>query len=1252
MENTQAIKDAQQQSKSDKLLGPGHFVYIPKTTVSIQGYREAEVFSLEQLFEYIDKLKVKFDNKIPELAIQKKFDGVSVEIHRTSSKITIFTGHGNIITKRMPSLVKKILNELPKEDYIAIAEVEMWVKDSHSGRSIVSGYLNAETSPDDSNLVINFFDLIWFDKKDIHNSDYKDRYTQLKKFNFSQSLITKPKPGFNLAPTFIAHQITSIQQAVKSVSKPKESEGAILKFWYGFKFRLNKFTNEMIKYKKFAEGHFTVLDKRIISGTKKTFQYEFGVILSVSEKKTVDESKIIRYNKQDYLICGKTYNTNINALIGDILTIRFNNLNVYHNKKDELYVGVYGPTVYENRTIGQEDEDPDTLTTLLAIGEESGLLVEKGIGIYISKAKDIFMQYPKEGSNLRYVMQEHFRGQSVSDRTPIIVRRNNIISVIPIEELWPTSLKGEGTLPLINIDVWTKDNWTPAKYIFRHSQGDPLLRVNTPSGLIEVTPEHSLFKENSSIKTCDLKVGDNIDHCSCFPQIGGSEYVDLEYAFLIGLFLAEGSVHPKGTLQICNTDLDLLGRVQKFCIAYGWKTNIYINSKGLNKPVFVLNISGLRIFDFITSPKSMRKRECKSYLKKIPDYVFNWHDDCLNSLIEGFLLGDGVKGKKAYGLSSQALVQGLLLIMNHLLIDLTFTVKSWADLIYVSFVSLTHNRFDQQRHEIKRILPSLRAPSLRGESNSNFKDGIHVADDNRVFKSEEWVYARNRYVYDIETENHDFMAGVGCIRAHNSAHIDFRVEMKSDGNLIGYTIMNQVEGAIDKPVVTLSQAEKYLKDDKNWKYNPLTGNFQQRETEQGKRKASIQTALKEGIIPNLWLNVSGVTPKGSVGATKNYPGVFAIAAQGKVEFGFREPYFHEYYVHNKDWPNGGTRLVFRMLASETLGDKFIDVEKMLYTYRLDGSEAAYNPSNAIAYYDRMVSGELGGHPKAPAFYLRNEFKGPYFMWDLGYFDIPFEFTVTRGGYLCKLLPPGEEPERETPFIWLTIEPNTLEPYILSLRAEEKKKFPPIGISALPKNIKDQIPKEFKYWDCSSSKEMQIRLSSLRVALKSKEVVLNCDERIFEKKVKFVKSDAKTDGFEKTTYILKKRSWRGPIVIRLGVSVIFYDLYIRQSEDKWHHFVLMKNPVLIDSLAGFKEHDADDHDASFEGDLPPEHELNPNKELDVQVQILTKGQLFLKEVNESENENTWHLEFESGDLKKRSFKAIKNADIWKFEINND
>jgi hypothetical protein len=477
-----------------------------------------------------------------------------------------------------------------------------------------------------------------------------------------------------------------------------------------------------------------------------------------------------------------------------------------------------------------------------------------------------------------------------------------------------------------------------------------------------------------------------------------------------------------------------------------------------------------------------------------------------------------------------------------------------------------------------------------------------------------------------------------------TAHTDFRIETEPGGDLIGYTIMNQVEGAIDKPIVTVDQAKKYLEDDRNWKYNPLTGNFQYKKTEQGIRKISVQTALKD-IGPNSWLNINGIIPKGNVGATKNYPGVIVIAAQGKIEYGFREPYFHEYYVHNKNWPRGGTRLVFRMLEN-TPDSKFIDIRKMLCTYGLDG----YNFSNSIEYNNngRMVSDELRGHPKAPAYYINNKIDGRYFLWDLGYFEIPWEFTITRdGGYLCKLLPFEEEPGKDS-FVWLTIEPNTLEPYILSSRAEEKKKFPPIGVSALPEAIKDQIPTEFKYWNCSSIEKMQVRLSSLRNAIKSKDIVLDYSEKIFKKHIILNKFNITTDKSKKVEYVLKKRFWRGPIDVRFGVPIVFFNLYVKKFNGKWYHFVLMENPMLINSFAGFREYDTIDRDVYFEGSLASEYGLSLNKELEVQVQILTKGQLFLKEVSES----TWHLEFESGDLKKRSFKAIKDVGIWKFKINDN
>ncbi len=56
MTNENNVKEADEQTKIGKLKGPGHFVWIPKTSVSIAGSREAEVYSVEQLMSYIDVL--------------------------------------------------------------------------------------------------------------------------------------------------------------------------------------------------------------------------------------------------------------------------------------------------------------------------------------------------------------------------------------------------------------------------------------------------------------------------------------------------------------------------------------------------------------------------------------------------------------------------------------------------------------------------------------------------------------------------------------------------------------------------------------------------------------------------------------------------------------------------------------------------------------------------------------------------------------------------------------------------------------------------------------------------------------------------------------------------------------------------------------------------------------------------------------------------------------------------------------------
>jgi len=55
----------------------------------------------------------------------------------------------------------------------------------------------------------------------------------------------------------------------------------------------------------------------------------------------------------------------------------------------------------------------------------------------------------------------------------------------------------------------------------------------------------------------------------------------------------------------------------------------------------------------------------------------------------------------------------------------------------------------------------------------------------------------------------------------------------------------------------------------------------------------------KAIQPKVWLTVEGIMKPGSVGATKEYPGVIVIQDKGWYEEGVRKPYIYEYFIHGQ-----------------------------------------------------------------------------------------------------------------------------------------------------------------------------------------------------------------------------------------------------------------------------------------------------------------------------------------------------------------
>ena len=115
-------------------------------------------------------------------------------------------------------------------------------------------------------------------------------------------------------------------------------------------------------------------------------------------------------------------------------------------------------------------------------------------------------------------------GDSVASYTPVIIRRNDIIEIIAIEELgevWtPCENSEKEFCALQDVESWTEQGWTPIETIIRHTLAPTkkMIRVVTKSGIVDVTDDHSLIKSTGEeISPKEVKVGDKLLHHE-YPQ--------------------------------------------------------------------------------------------------------------------------------------------------------------------------------------------------------------------------------------------------------------------------------------------------------------------------------------------------------------------------------------------------------------------------------------------------------------------------------------------------------------------------------------------------------------------------------------------------------------------------------------------------------------------------------------------------------------------------------------------------------------
>ena len=158
-------------------------------------------------------------------------------------------------------------------------------------------------------------------------------------------------------------------------------------------------------------------------------------------------------------------------------------------------------------------------------GASSGFLPEKRIASAVTRAGRGMTNQAKFKCEYHY--REHglkvVYGDSVIGNTPLLLRINGDIVVRRIESLadvWGNYHGGKESAELTNIETWTESGWTRVQRVIRHRLTKSLVRVQTHTGHVVCTTDHSLIRENGEeVAPRELKEGDTLMHHSLAGDI-------------------------------------------------------------------------------------------------------------------------------------------------------------------------------------------------------------------------------------------------------------------------------------------------------------------------------------------------------------------------------------------------------------------------------------------------------------------------------------------------------------------------------------------------------------------------------------------------------------------------------------------------------------------------------------------------------------------------------------------------------------
>lgn len=375
----------------------------------------------------------------------------------------------------------------------------------------------------------------------------------------------------------------------------------------------------------------------------------------------------------------------------------------------------------------------------------------------------------KEYVETNYKPSKIVYGDSVTGETPLLLRDPNtglihietIKSIMnenieyPEFKMFDETIRLEKQYSKTHYEIWTDKGWSKIKKVIKHKTHKKIYKVLTHSGYIEVTEDHSLLDEECKIlkpKDCNLAT----KLLTSYPKEFESKITTISKnrAILYGFFYGDGSCGRyecqsglKYSFALNNADLNVLNYLKglleieypdvKFTIDNTIKSSGVYKLRGENPKNFVNEYRPL----FYDSDRN----------KKVPLEILNSNTEIIQAFFDGYWMADGGrKDKEKQGCTrfdnkGQIGSAGLYFLMKRLGYNVSLNTRK--DKENIMRLTITKKKQRKISNQIKKI---------------------DINDYGKI------------YVYDLETEEGRFNAGVGDIQAKNtdSIFICFNTELQ------------------------------------------------------------------------------------------------------------------------------------------------------------------------------------------------------------------------------------------------------------------------------------------------------------------------------------------------------------------------------------------------------------------------------------------------------------------------------------------